>query len=51
MMMYNSETNEIAKPSELLNSVKSIMSVLQSIENYGRWTVIDFLSRNYVINL
>ncbi|XP_052216371.1 membrane-associated protein Hem-like isoform X3 [Dreissena polymorpha] len=34
MMMYNPETNEIAKPSELLYSVKAIMSVLQSIENY-----------------
>ncbi|XP_060594108.1 membrane-associated protein Hem-like isoform X2 [Ruditapes philippinarum] len=34
MMMYNPETNEIAKPSELLCSVKAIMSVLQSIENY-----------------
>ena len=36
MMMYNPETSEIAKPSELLNSVKAIMSVLQSIENYGK---------------
>ena len=36
MMMYNPETNEIAKPSELLSSVKAIMSVLQSIENYGK---------------
>ena len=36
MMMFNAETNEIAKPSELLNSVKAIMSVLQSIENYGK---------------
>ncbi|KAL4225584.1 Nck-associated protein 1 [Mactra antiquata] len=34
MMMYNPDTNEIAKPSELLCSVKAIMSVLQSIENY-----------------
>ena len=36
MMMYNPETNDIAKPSELLNSVKAIMSVLQGIENYGK---------------
>ena len=36
MMMYNPETSEIAKPSELLNSVNAIMSVLQSIENYGK---------------
>jgi len=35
MMMYNSETKEIAKPSELLNSIKAIMNVLQSVENYG----------------
>uniref|UniRef100_T1JIM6 Membrane-associated protein Hem n=1 Tax=Strigamia maritima TaxID=126957 RepID=T1JIM6_STRMM len=34
MMMYNPETNEIAKPSELLTSVRAYMSVLQSIENY-----------------
>ncbi|KAK2153078.1 hypothetical protein LSH36_308g01013 [Paralvinella palmiformis] len=34
MMMYNPETGEIAKPSELLNSVRAIMNVLQSIENY-----------------
>ncbi|RWS03999.1 membrane-associated protein Hem-like protein [Dinothrombium tinctorium] len=34
MAMYNPETNEIAKPSELLNSVRAYMSVLQSIENY-----------------
>jgi len=34
MMMYNSETKEVAKPSELLNGIKAIMNVLQSIENY-----------------
>ncbi|XP_078331819.1 nck-associated protein 1-like isoform X4 [Crassostrea virginica] len=33
-MMYNPETCEIAKPSELLSSVKAIMSVLQGLENY-----------------
>ena len=32
--MYNPETGEIAKPSELLASVKAYMSVLQSVENY-----------------
>jgi len=35
MVMYSNETKEIAKPSELLNSIKAIMNVLQSIENYG----------------
>lgn len=34
MVMYNPENNEIAKPSELLTSVRSYMNVLQSIENY-----------------
>lgn len=34
MLMYNADTNEIAKPSELLTSVQAYMSVLQSIENY-----------------
>ena len=36
MMMYNPDTNEIAKPSELLSGVKAVMSVLQSLENYGK---------------
>ena len=34
MVMFNEETKEIAKPSELLHSVRSYMSVLQTIENY-----------------
>lgn len=34
MMMYNPETSAIAKPTELLSSVKAIMNVLQTIENY-----------------
>lgn len=32
MVMFNPETSEIAKPSELLSSVKAYMNVLQSIE-------------------
>ncbi len=32
--MYNQATQEIAKPSELLTSVRAYMTVLQSIENY-----------------
>lgn len=32
MVMYDPDTNEIAKPSELLQSVKAYMDVLQSIE-------------------
>jgi len=35
MMMYNPETGDIAKPSELLASVKAYMNVLQTVENYG----------------
>ncbi|ENN72215.1 hypothetical protein HUJ04_009989 [Dendroctonus ponderosae] len=34
MVMYNPDTNEIAKPSELLVSVRSYMDVLQTVENY-----------------
>lgn len=34
MMMYNPNTNEIAKPTELITSVKTYMTVLQGIENY-----------------
>lgn len=34
MVMYNAETMEIAKPSELLTSVRAYMNVLQTIENY-----------------
>ena len=34
MVMFSPETSEIAKPSELLASVKSYMSVLQCVENY-----------------
>ncbi|XP_064634031.1 nck-associated protein 1-like isoform X4 [Lineus longissimus] len=34
IMMYNPETCEIAKPSELLSNVQAMMSVLQSLENY-----------------
>lgn len=32
MVMFNPETNEIAKPSELYSSVKTFMNVLQRIE-------------------
>ena len=42
MMMYNPETNEIAKPSELLNGVRAYMNVLQSIENYGERSTFRF---------
>ncbi|XP_064603762.1 membrane-associated protein Hem-like isoform X2 [Liolophura sinensis] len=34
MMMHNPDTNEIAKPSEMLTSVNAVMGVLQGIENY-----------------
>nr|NVI74229.1 HEM-protein [Cucujiformia] len=34
MVMYNADTNEIAKPSELLVSVRAYMNVLQTVENY-----------------
>ncbi|CAD7081544.1 unnamed protein product [Hermetia illucens] len=34
MVMFNPETMEIAKPSELLASVRAYMNVLQTVENY-----------------
>jgi NCK-associated protein 1 len=34
MVLFNEETKEIAKPSELLHSVRAYMSVLQTIENF-----------------
>ncbi|XP_065156811.1 LOW QUALITY PROTEIN: membrane-associated protein Hem [Atheta coriaria] len=34
MVMYKQDTNEIAKPSELLACVRSYMNVLQTVENY-----------------
>lgn len=34
MVMYNQDTMEIAKPSELLTSVRAYMNVLQTVENY-----------------
>lgn len=48
MMMYNPDTSEIAKPSELLSSVKAIMSVLQGLENYGKVTAfIDIINNKW----
>ncbi|XP_074604970.1 nck associated protein 1 Hem isoform X2 [Brevipalpus obovatus] len=44
MIMYNSETNEIAKPSELLSSVKAYMNVLLSIENYVQIEVTNIFN-------
>ncbi|CAL8105746.1 unnamed protein product [Orchesella dallaii] len=34
MVMYSAENNEIAKPSELLTSVRAYMNVLKTVENY-----------------
>nr|XP_022911596.1 membrane-associated protein Hem isoform X2 [Onthophagus taurus] len=34
MVMYSADSNEIAKPSELLMSVRAYMNVLQTVENY-----------------
>ncbi|XP_025425507.1 membrane-associated protein Hem [Sipha flava] len=34
MAMFNADTGDIAKPSELLASVRAYMSVLQTVENY-----------------
>lgn len=37
MVMYNPDTNEIAKPSELFASVQAYMNVLQAVENHGNF--------------
>lgn len=34
MVMFNQDTSEIAKPTELLVSVRAYMNVLQTVENY-----------------
>lgn len=34
MVMFNADTSEIAKPSELFVSVRAYMNVLQTVENY-----------------
>ena len=34
MVMFNPDASEIAKPTELLTSVRAYMNVLQSVENY-----------------
>ena len=48
MVMNNPETGDIAKPSELLTSVKAYMNVLQTVENYGRYKLIFFHSIGFV---
>lgn len=51
MMMYNAETKDIAKPSELLNSIKAIMSVLQSLENYGGFSLSESANKCILDNI
>ncbi|XP_003379949.1 Nck-associated protein 1 [Trichinella spiralis] len=40
MAMYDKDTQEIAKPSELLNSIRTYMDVLQTLENYVQIDVV-----------
>ena len=47
MMMYEQDSGVIAKPSELLNSVASVMSVLQSLENYSQLLCCDLSNASY----
>ena len=35
MAMYDTEQQVIAKPSELLNSIRAYQHVIQQVENYG----------------
>ena len=34
MVMFSPDTSEIAKPSELLTSVRAYMNILQAVENH-----------------
>lgn len=43
MVMFNPETSEIAKPSELLTSVRAYMNVLQCVENYVQLDITRYL--------
>ena len=47
--MYSPDTKDVAKPSELLNSIKAVMSVLQSIENYGHYFQHFSIYLNYYL--
>ena len=40
MAMFNPERGEIAKPSELFNGVRTVMSVIQGLESYGKSSVL-----------
>ena len=46
MSMYKAEAQTIAKPTELLNSIKAYLSVFQNIERYGKFCgfIILFLT-------
>ena len=35
MLQYNHETSDIARPSEVLHSIRAFMSALRSIELHG----------------
>ena len=40
MLQYNHETSEIARPSEVLHSIRAFMSALRSIELHGESVVV-----------
>ena len=48
MVMFSPETSEIAKPSELLTSVRAYMNVLQSVENYVHIPIEIIHLKNYL---
>lgn len=39
MLQYNHETSEIARPSEVLHSIRAFMSALRSIELHGECVI------------
>ncbi|KFD72717.1 hypothetical protein M514_01844 [Trichuris suis] len=44
LTMYDKETQTIAKPSELLNSIQTYMDVLQTIENYVQIDIVGLFN-------
>ena len=42
MLQYNHETSDIARPSEVLHSIRAFMSALRSIELHGTFCVYLF---------
>jgi len=40
MLQYNHETSDIARPSEVLHSIRAFMSALRNIELHGKFELL-----------